>query len=102
MPMMTQVDAPFGPAIAPGRIEIRLARLKPEYSILYPALKPGLWEPAVTVADRLLADGVLHGHVTALWGRTLTQAHFDFRGGSSRGGERVGMREEKRQRVRTT
>jgi hypothetical protein len=70
----------------------RQARLRPEYSFIYPTLEAGVWESAVTLADRLLADSLLRGHDTALRGPVLLDAHFEFRGGSSRGGERRGVR----------
>jgi hypothetical protein len=70
----------------------RQARLKPEYSSLYPSIEAGIWAPAATLGDRLLADWLLHGHVAALGGRQLIDAHFEFRGGSSHGGERAGIR----------
>ena len=70
----------------------REARLRPEWGGLYPALRTGEWEEAVVLADRLLADSLLRGSGTALQGRVLPEAHFDFRGGASRGGERAGMR----------
>jgi len=71
----------------------REARLRSEYAVIYPAVKPDVWESAVTVADRLLAGCLLQGSHTALRGRLLTEAHFEFRGGSSRGGERLGVRD---------
>jgi hypothetical protein len=92
MQAMIEVDASPRATVAGGGLQVRQARLKPEYSVHYPSLTAGVWEPAVTLADRLLAESLLHGHATALWGRTLVNAHFQFRGGSSRGGERVGMR----------
>ena len=70
----------------------RQARLRSEYAFVYPSVKPGVWEPAVTLADRLLADSLLHGRGAAFSGRTLPEVHFEFRGGSSRGGERLGVR----------
>jgi hypothetical protein len=70
----------------------RQARLRSEYAFIYPTLQPGVWEPAVTLADRLLADSLLHGRGAAFSGRTLPEAYFEFRGGSSRGGERLGLR----------
>lgn len=74
------------------RRETREARLRPEFTELYPGLRPGQWEPAAVLADRLLAENLLRGNGTALRGRVLLDAHFDFRGGASRGGERDGMR----------
>lgn len=70
----------------------RQARLRSEYAFIYPTLTAGVWEPAVTLADRLLADSLLHDRGDAFTGRTLLEAHFEFRGGSSRGGERLGVR----------
>ena len=70
----------------------RQARLKSEYSFLYPGIEAGIWAPAASLADRLLADWLLHGRGAALRGRQLLDAHFEFRGGSSQGGERAGIR----------
>lgn len=75
-----------------ARRQSREARLRPEWGELYPGLRPGQWEAAAVVADRLLADRLLRGNETAIRGRVLLDAHFEFRGGTSRGGERGGMR----------
>lgn len=72
--------------------ETRAARLRPEYVELYPGIRPGEWEPAAMLADRLLADCLLRGSDAAIRGRVLLDAHFEFRGGASHGGERDGMR----------
>jgi hypothetical protein len=90
MRLLTHVDTQR--SAIPSRSGIRQARLKPEYGSLYPTLEAGVWQPAATLADRLLAHKLLHGNDTALWGRTLVDAHFDFRRGNSHGGERSGKR----------
>jgi hypothetical protein len=72
--------------------QTREARLRAEYMELYPGLRAGEWEAAAVLADRLLADCLLRGSNSALRGRVLLDAHFEFRGGGSRGGEREGMR----------
>jgi hypothetical protein len=77
--------------VAPWR-RPREARLRVEYGELYPGLRAGEWEAAAVLADRVLADRLLRGSETALEGRVLLEAHFDFRGGASRGGERDGVR----------
>lgn len=70
----------------------REARLRAEFGALYPGLRAGEWEPAAVVADRVLAQSLLRaGHGTIL-GRVLLEAHFDFRHGTSLGGERHGLR----------
>jgi hypothetical protein len=71
---------------------MREAQLRPEWAGLYPGVKAGQWVSAVVLADRLLADALLRGIGTAIRGRVLPDAHFDFRGGAARGGERAGMR----------
>lgn len=71
---------------------LREARLRPEWGKLYPTLRTGQWESAAVLADRLLAESLLRGTGTALHGRVLPDAHFDFRGGAARGGERAGVR----------
>jgi hypothetical protein len=75
-----------------ARRETREARLRPEYVELYPGIRSGEWEPAAILADRLLADRLLRGSDAAIRGRVLLDAHFEFRGGASLGGERDGMR----------
>lgn len=79
----------FGTA---ARGQTREARLRPECGELYPRLVPGEWETAVVLANRLLAECLLRGSEAALRGRVLLDAHFEFRGGVSRGGERDGTR----------
>jgi hypothetical protein len=71
---------------------LREARLRPEWGELYPALRAGKWESAAVLADRRMADSLLRGTGTALHGRVLPDAHFDFRGGAARGGERASVR----------
>lgn len=73
-------------------MRLREARLRPEWAELYPALSAGEWESAAVLADRLMADSLLRGTGMALQGRVLSDAHFDFRGGAARGGERAGVR----------
>ena len=70
----------------------REACLRPEFAELYPSLRAGEWIPAAVVADRVLADSLLRGSETAIRGRVLLERHFEFRGGSARGGEREGVR----------
>jgi hypothetical protein len=87
------------PMAGPERVSIgayprftREARLRPECGGLYPGLRAGQWEAAAVLADRLLADCLMRGNHAALRGRVLLEAHFEFRGGAARGGEREGMR----------
>ena len=61
----------------------REARLKLEHGYLYPGVKPGAWESASTLGERVLACRLLlpsSGFV--LSDRALNAAHFEFRGGS--------------------
>jgi hypothetical protein len=90
--MATVTPESSAAARAPVWRQPREARLRPEYGELYPGLRAGDWEAAALLADRVLADRLLRGSETALSGRVLSEAHFDFRGGASRGGERDGMR----------
>jgi hypothetical protein len=62
---------------------IREARLRPEYSDLYPGLEPGVWLPATTVGQKLL---LYHLATAALpqGDRLMADEHFEFRGGQSR------------------
>jgi hypothetical protein len=70
----------------------REARLRPEHGREYPEIPPGRWESAATVADRVLAGWLLRGNLLAIRGRVLLEEHFEFRGGTERGGERGGAR----------
>ncbi len=80
----SQVGAPPG---------VREARLQPQYAPFYPGVPAGEWQPAATLADRVLAGRLLRGASSALQGRVLTDEHFEFRGGDmGRRGERVGFR----------
>jgi hypothetical protein len=70
----------------------REARLRPEHAHEYPDIRPERWEPAATLADRVLAGWLLRGNLLAIRGRVLLEEHFEFRGGTERGGEREGAR----------
>jgi hypothetical protein len=76
----------------------REARLRPEHAHRYPDVRPERWESAATVADRVLAGWLLRGNDLAIRGRVLLDAHFEFRGGSERGGEREGARPRREDR----
>ncbi len=69
----------------------REARLRPEFALRYPGFRPGTWEPAAVIADRVLAQALLGGGGGIL-GRVLLDAHFEFRHGTAQGGERHGLR----------
>ena len=64
----------------------REARLKPEYAYLYPGLAAGAWESAAVLADKVMALRLLRPNLGFLLSdRALPDAHFEFRGGSTRG-----------------
>jgi hypothetical protein len=64
----------------------REARLKPEFSYLYPPLQSGQWESAGVMADRMVAwllrQPNRSGYVSP--SRVLRPEHFDFRGDTRR------------------
>lgn len=63
----------------------REARLRAEHAHRYPGIRTGEWEPAATLADRVVAGSLLWGRVwTALQRRPLSDEHFEFRGGDPR------------------
>ena len=81
-----------GTRVTPSGHAPREARLRPEHAHRYPGVRPERWEPAATVADRVLAGWLLRGNLIAIRGRVLLDEHFEFRGGSRREGERQGER----------
>ena len=86
---MSTVTASGGPTAAPPllrpAVARREARLRPEYAADHSGLVPGQWELAATLADRVLAGRLLRGRELVHPGRILTDAHFEFRGGDTRG-----------------
>lgn len=63
----------------------REARLRPEYAHLYPMLEPDTWDSAALTAERVAATRLLQlADTYVLHDRVLTDAHFEFRGGSPR------------------
>ena len=71
---------------------MREAQLRPGYAELYPGIRAGEWRAAATLADQVLAARLLQGVTTAVWGRVLPEVHFEFRGGTTVGGQREGIR----------
>jgi hypothetical protein len=67
---------------------LRQARLKPEYSELYPDVEPGVWYTAATLAEHLLARFLRQERASrSLPERILDDHHFEFRGeGGLKGG----------------
>ena len=64
---------------------VREARLKPEFAHLYPMLQPDAWAPAAEVALKVAATRLLQlAETYVLHDRVLTDAHFEFRGGTPR------------------
>ncbi|MGN6392355.1 MAG: hypothetical protein ACTHM9_08945 [Gemmatimonadales bacterium] len=83
-PLVTQAAEPVG--------RRREARLRPGFTDRYPGLIAGRWAPAAELADRVLAQALLRRGGTPILGRVLLEAHFEFRYGTARGGERHGVR----------
>jgi hypothetical protein len=93
------VTSTHGPLASPRAQDTRQARLRPEYAHRYPGIRVGEWQSAATLADRVLAWHLLRGGKdTAIWGRVLLEAHFEFRGGSVPGEERDGIRPRREDR----
>jgi hypothetical protein len=57
-------------------IDLRVARLKPEFAPTYPAIRPSVWYLAAAVVSAIWHDEV-RGQ-----GRRLSDEHFEFRGGT--------------------
>ena len=89
-PTLERAPAPSGTPV--GTVARREAWLRPEFAALYPGLRAGEWAPAAVVADRVLAQSLLRASDGTIRGRVLLEAHFEFRHGTSLGGERHGLR----------
>jgi hypothetical protein len=64
---------------------VREARLRPEFAHLYPMLVAGAWGPAAQIAEKVAAMRLLQLAETYVFhDRILTDAHFEFRGGTPR------------------
>jgi len=85
-------DERTGPGWGSFSRQPREARLRPGNSELYPGIRAGEWRTAAILADQVLAGLLLRGVDAALRGRVLLETHFEFRGGSTTGGEREGVR----------
>lgn len=70
---------------------LRQARLRREYSHLYPGIPAGVWEVAANLAERLQRRGEWRG-TAAPGARPLSDAHFEFRGGGRLGPPRADRR----------
>jgi hypothetical protein len=82
-----------GAATSPRSFQpVREARLRPEAAHRYPWIRPGEWQSAATLADRVLAGHLLRGADQVIWGRVLRDGDFEFRGGSKQPGERAVIR----------
>lgn len=75
--------------------DLREARLRPEFATLYPFLKPGVWELAAVVSDRVVASilGRPDGRFISRE-RALDPEHFEFRGIDARPPARLRRKED--------
>ncbi len=63
--------------------EMREARLRPEFTALYPGLEPGTWQDAAELAEQMLTAHLLRPSPGYMLGdRVLAKEHFEFRGGN--------------------
>jgi hypothetical protein len=65
------------------QLEVREARLRPEFAAVYPQLEPGVWQDAAALAEQMLTEHLLRpspGYM--LSDRVLAEEHFEFRGGN--------------------
>lgn len=70
-----------------GTSVVREARLRPEAAHLYPGVPAGVWLPASEIGAKLLMNHLRAMYAPRLGNRLLDDRHFEFRGGTSRGGE---------------
>jgi len=72
-------------AVTSEAFMLREARVRPEFAHLYPMLEPGAWAAAALVAEKVAAIRLLQLEDTYVFhDRVLTDAHFEFRGGTPR------------------
>lgn len=72
------------------QLELREARLRPEFAPLYPGLEPGIWRDAADLAEQILSEHLLRpspGYM--LSDRVLAKEHFEFRGGDHHNRPRI-------------
>jgi len=72
-----------------SRPSMRQARLRPEFADLYPPIEPAEWIPAAVASARMLLWQTRQPGAASLGRRTLDPRHFEFRGGSPGGAERL-------------
>jgi hypothetical protein len=63
-------------------MNVREARLKPEFADEYPGMTPGVWLPVRELA-RLLLERVYARRREGRPARTFDPTHFEFRGGDT-------------------
>jgi hypothetical protein len=73
----------------------REARLRPEFSGLYPFLQAGEWESAAVITDRIVAGTLGRPDGLFITGeRALDPEHFEFRGSDERQAPRLVLRRD--------
>ena len=60
----------------------REARLRPEFADFHAQVAPGIWLPALDLAERVMEYASTADHL-GLYPRPLDSRHFEFRGGES-------------------
>jgi hypothetical protein len=69
---------------------VREARLRPEYADQYPGIEPGVWFIAATLAEHLDLRRARGSEDESPSGpRTVSDDHFEFRGGEKPVGARA-------------
>ena len=70
---------------------VREARLRPEWTHLYPGVTPDIWSAAVSLLPLVLRQRVKDEGSWEFARRILDDAHFEFRGGRSRDSAWTGL-----------
>jgi len=70
---------------------VREARLRPEWSHLYPGLEPGNWTVAAQLVPLVLRHRLHDQPTWEFTKRILVNDHFEFRGGRQRDGSWSGV-----------
>ncbi len=87
IPTPDRMNSPLAPDDPDARLDVRQARLRPEFAAEYPGIDADVWYPAKMLADYHRAWLARRPHPAGDGReRVLDPEHFEFRGGRPHGG----------------